>query len=130
MSETKNSRMNMDFTGGKVSGIILYDPTSADITDCRYRPDGGEPFVSVEARDDTVRLAAYLPPDIARMLHHKLGKLFPGDDVVGAFMGLFGMDLTVDNLHELRAKIAESSPQVDFPADVDPVAAIERGAGQ
>ena len=39
----------------------------------------------------------------------------------------YAASMLEESLAKVRAKQAESSPQVDFPAAVDPVAAIERG---
>lgn len=91
--------------------IRVHDVDRTQSTDCR---DGNPPFVAVHFHAGELDVQAYLEPDIARILHHQLGKLFPGDDLVGTFAGLFGMKLTVNSLDELKSRLDEPQP-AGFP---------------
>ena len=103
MTGIKN--VGVTYRGGVLSKVVVYDPVEATITDCRIR-EYGEPFVTVAISDGEVSVSAYLPLDIAEQLGRGLVALFAEPD-------------------------QEHSPQVDFPAAVDPVErvieAMERG---
>uniref|UniRef100_A0A6H1ZND2 Uncharacterized protein n=1 Tax=viral metagenome TaxID=1070528 RepID=A0A6H1ZND2_9ZZZZ len=93
------SGVNLEFRNGDLCKAVLHDPTTVGLTDCRK---GFPSFVTVNIGHNSMMLSAYLPPELAQELGEKLMALFEELD-------------------------GEQSLQVDFPAAVDPVAAMERG---
>jgi len=117
--------IEMHYNDGRLDKINVHDVSGTDVIDCRNRPSGMDfVAISIQAADEQ-RVELFCPPDVTRMLHHQLDRLFVGDAVRTRFRELFGEDLTIDALNALAEKLHQAVP-VDFPAEVDPVAAIDR----